>query len=197
MKKLVFLTVVFLMTTTIQAQEGYDNTKHEVALSYGFISNSQWLDVFENVIGAVFGEDYDNEKFVGPFSAEYFYHFKNWIGVGGVLVYGHNSQDVMDGTDKKGDISHNYFSIMPAVKFDWLRKNHWGLYSKIALGATFRSEKKDYIDPSAEDLDDSDVHFNWQATLIGVEAGSPTIRGFAELGCGEQGIMLLGVRYKF
>ena len=41
------------------------------------------------------------------------------------------------------------------------------------------------------------VHVNWQVSLIGIEAGSPTVRGFAELGTGEQGIILAGVRYKF
>ena len=40
-------------------------------------------------------------------------------------------------------------------------------------------------------------HVNWQASLLGFEAGSPTIRAFAELGTGEQGIVLAGLRYKF
>ena len=39
--------------------------------------------------------------------------------------------------------------------------------------------------------------FNWQLSLIGVEAGSPYMRAFAELGFGEQGIVCAGLRYKF
>ena len=38
---------------------------------------------------------------------------------------------------------------------------------------------------------------NFQASLLGIEAGSEKIRGFAELGAGEQGIILAGLRYKF
>ena len=41
------------------------------------------------------------------------------------------------------------------------------------------------------------VGFYFQASLLGIEAGSPTIRAFTELGTGEQGIILAGVRYKF
>ncbi len=33
--------------------------------------------------------------------------------------------------------------------------------------------------------------------LGGIFAFGPTIRGFAELGTGEQGVVLVGVRYKF
>ncbi|MBQ3753757.1 MAG: hypothetical protein II864_09470 [Prevotella sp.] len=85
---------------------------------------------------------------------------------------------------------------MPAVKFDWLRKKYFGMYSKLAAGATLRQEKYDSNNGS-NDYDDSAVHFNWHVSLIGIEAGSPAIRGFAELGIGEQGILQAGVRYKF
>lgn len=198
MKKFfIFAVASLMMSLSANAQEGYDNTKHEIALGYGIYSNSQWIDVMEEVSGIIFGGEYENEKFIGPISAEYFYRFKKWLGVGGIFVYGRNQQDMMDGGVKDAEASHNYLTLMPAAKFDWLRKKNWGLYSKLALGATFRTQKVDYEDPTEDDVDDSAVHFNWQATLIGVEAGSPNIRGFLEFGVGEQGLLLLGVRYKF
>ena len=47
MKKLLVLAAVALMAATnVNAQEGYDDTKHEVAISLGGASNSQWIDVF-------------------------------------------------------------------------------------------------------------------------------------------------------
>lgn len=186
-----------MATMNVNAQEGYDDTKHEVALSYGLYSNSQWIDVFDEVVTVIFGVEYENEKFVGPISAEYFYHLKNWLGVGGIFVYGRNTQDMMDDGVKEGKMTHNYFTLMPAVKFDWLRKKHFGLYSKVAIGATLRTEKVEFFDPTKEDSDETAVHVNWQATLIGIEAGSTTVRGFAELGTGEQGLFNVGVRYKF
>lgn len=71
------------------------------------------------------------------------------------------------------------------------------MYSKIALGATLLNEKYDSNRDNSNDYDDSALHVNWQLSLLGIEAGSPTVRAFAELGFGEQGIILAGLRYKF
>ena len=192
------LVAVAMMTAmNVSAQNGYDETKHEVAITLGIYSNSQIIDAFENIGGALVGAKFENESFTGPISAEYFYHVKNWLGVGGIFAYGQNKQDVYLLGDKDGEIKNTYLTLMPAAKFDWLRKKHFGMYSKLAVGATLRNEKYDSVDPSSKDDSDSEVHVNWRVSLLGIEAGSPTIRGFLELGTGEQGIFLVGVRYKF
>ena len=189
--------VAMMAAMNVSAQNGYDETKHEVAISYGIDSNSQIIDAFETIGVALVGAKLENDKFFGPISAEYFYHVKNWLGVGGILAYGINKQDVYLLGDKDGVIKNSYLTLMPAVKFDWLRKKHFGMYSKLAVGATLRNEKYDSDDASTKDDSDSEVHVNWQASLLGIEAGGPTVRGFAELGFGEQGIVLVGMRYKF
>ena len=197
MKKYFVMAAVAMMTAMSVKAQGYDyETKHEVAISYGIDSNSQIIDAFEEIGGAMFGAKLENEKFFGPISAEYFYHFEPWLGVGGILAYGVNKQDAMSGKDKIGESKNSYLTLMPALKFDWLRKQYFGMYSKIAVGATLRNEKYD-SDNDSHDYDDSTVHFNWQLSFVGIEAGSPTIRAFAELGFGEQGILQAGVRYKF
>ena len=197
MKKILAMAAVAMMTATGAQAQGYDyETKHEVAVSIGAWSNSEILDVFEEVGGIMFGARLDNEKFFGPVSAEYFYHAKPWLGVGGIFVYGHFTQDALSDNNKIGEDKNSYYTLMPAVKFDWLRKKYFGMYSKVAAGATLRQEKYDSNNDS-NDYDDSAVHFNWHVSLIGIEAGSPAIRGFAELGVGEQGILQAGVRYKF
>ena len=198
MKKVLVMVAVAMMTAmNVNAQNGYDETKHEVAISYGIDSNSQIIDAFEEIGGAMFGAKLENEKFFGPISVEYFYHVKNWLGVGGIVAYGVNTQDAMSGSDKIGESKNSYCTLMPAVKFDWLRKKNFGMYSKLAVGATLRSEKYDSNNNSNNDYTDSEVHVNWQASFIGLEAGGPTIRGFLELGTGEQGMVLAGVRLKF
>ena len=198
MRKIIVMAAVAMMAAmNVSAQNGYDETKHEVAISYGIDSNSQIIDAFETIGVALVGAKLENDKFFGPISAEYFYHVKNWLGVGGILAYGINKQDVYLLGDKDGVIKNSYLTLMPAVKFDWLRKKHFGMYSKLAVGATLRNEKYDSDDASTKDDSDSEVHVNWQASLLGIEAGGPTVRGFAELGFGEQGIVLVGMRYKF
>ena len=178
-----------------------DEPKNELAVGYGAVSSSNVLDVFVDVVSAMFGARYQNDKFLGPFSAEYFYHVSPLVGVGGIGVYNHHSQDVLQSDEVTGERTSDYITIMPAVKFNWLRKNHWGLYSKAAVGASLsHSSEEDYDDNgklNGEKKNSNDVFFNFQATLIGVEAGSRQVRGFFELGVGEQGILLGGVRYKF
>ena len=196
-KLLVMIAVAMMAATNVNAQNGYDDTKHEVAISLGGASNSQWIDVFEDLTIAMFAGKLGDRDFTGPFSAEYFYHVKNWFGVGGIFVYGHSTQDVEEGSMNIGEVNNNYITLMPAAKFDWLRKKHFGMYSKLAVGATYRSEKIDYKNSDHEDYSENGLHVNWQISLLGIEAGSPTLRGFVELGTGEQGIGLIGLRYKF
>ena len=196
-KRLAILLLSALALGTVHAQNGYDETKHEVAVSYGLGANSDIIDAYEKIGGAIVGAKYENEKYFGPISAEYFYHVKPWLGVGGIFAYGQSEQDVYTLGSKDGVMKNNYLTLMPAVKFDWLRKKHFGMYSKLAVGATLRNEKYNTDVPSSKDYSDSEVHVNWQASFLGLEAGSPTFRGFIELGTGEQGIALIGLRYKF
>lgn len=44
---------------------------------------------------------------------------------------------------------------------------------------------------------DSGVFPNFQISLVGAEVGSRQWRGFAEMGFGEQGILMGGLRYRF
>lgn len=205
MRKIITMIIAALLGfTTTNAQEGYDDAQHEVALSYGAMSTSQWLDVFETIVNNIVGARYENERIFGPLAVEYFYHAKKWLGVGGTFVYGSNTQDIVrydseiDGDKQVGDITRNYFTLMPAVKFDWLRKKYFGLYSKAAFGATLREETVTSYDTTKNpSKHDTMIHINWQTTLIGIEAGGSYLRGFAEMGVGEQGFVLGGLRYKF
>ena len=60
-----------------------------------------------------------------------------------------------------------------------------------------RREIREFDGDRAEyNTDKTDFHFNWQVSLIGIEVGK-SLRGFAEGGFGEQGVLMLGLRYKF
>ena len=196
-KSVIFSAFVALMTIVgIQTAMAQDEFKHEVAISYGALSNSQILDVFEEAITAPFqgSTTLKDDKFFGPISAEYFYHLQPWIGIGGILVYGQKKGDLYSDSDNKkiGEDKNTYLTVMPAAKFDWFRRANVGLYSKLGVGVTLRHDVSEDID-----YDESNMHVNWQLTAIGVEVGSKQIRAFAELGTGEQGIFLGGIRCKF
>lgn len=176
-----------------------DEPKNELAVGYGAVSSSNVLDVFVDVVSAMFGARYQNDKFLGPFSAEYFYHVSPLVGVGGIGVYNHHSQDVLQSDEVTGERTSDYITIMPAVKFNWLRKRKWGMYSKVGLGYTRAEFKTTGKDSSGNYTKDSsgDNFFNFQVSLVGIEAGNRSMRGFAELGFGEQGLIHGGLRFRF
>lgn len=197
MKKIVLMVVAAMMATmNVNAQN--EDLKHEISVSYGSLSNSDWISIFEDIMTVPFSGSVkrENETFYGPIGVEYMYRLDKTISVGGMALYGHRGYDLYEETSNgktaRGKMTDNYFTVMPAIKFTWLNKSHFGLYSKAALGATLRSEKNDDIHYS-----ESAVHINWHATLIGVEFGGTQFRGFCDFGFGEQGVLSAGLRYKF
>ena len=200
MKKILVMVAVAIMTAvSVNAQNGYDNTKHEIAVSYGVLSNSTWMSIGDAMgtiltFGAV---KYSDGKFTGPIAVEYFYHVNPLVGVGAIGAYACEKKDMLIAGENYGEAKNTFITVMPAAKFNWLRTKNFGLYSKVGAGLTLVSRKEDYTKPNAENQSDSKVGFNFQASALGIEAGSPNIRAFLELGVGEQGVLLGGLRAKF
>ncbi len=205
MKKSFSFCLIMLMflssNSFVQAQDfdPNDEPRSEFSLGYGAVSTSNVLDVFADVVSAIFGARYNNGKFIGPFSAEYFYHVSPLVGIGGIGVFNHHSEDVLQSDQVTGKRTSNYFTVMPAVKFNWLRKKNWGMYSKAGVGYTRAEYKTTGKDSEGTYVKDSsgDNFFNFQASLVGIEAGNRNVRGFAELGFGEQGLIHGGIRFRF
>lgn len=197
MKQILLLAAVKMCSIlSIHAQQTDDNfSRHEAAVSYGVCPSSVWVHIFADIIDALTGSEYDDSQFIGPISAEYFYHPKTWVGLGGIFSFNTRHNDRLKNGTKVGERDRTYFTVMPAVKFDYLRTKNFGMYVKIGAGYTFGSdtEKCD----GKEDNKDTHGFFNFQLSLLGLEAGSQHLRGFAELGVGEQGMLLAGLRYKF
>lgn len=186
MKRMMLMVVVAIMTTlTVNAQN--EDLKNEIGVAYGFGSNTDLIGSFYK--GIFTGKQL---SYWGPVSVEYFRRVtsNNRLGVGAVFAVGGCKWDE-DNANKKS----TFYTFMPAVKYNWVNKNHFGLYSKFAAGFTIGSDSGRASDTNGKDNKTS-TSFNFQVTGIGVEAGG-AVRGFAELGFGEQGVALVGVRFKF
>lgn len=203
MKKVLLLVVALTMATvSVKAQEEDYDLRHEVSISYGALSCSQILDAFRAVYDMWAGAQLDGRtSIVGPISAEYYYHIEDWFAVGGIVAFGRTSQDIFYydevGGGKIGKDYNTYYTVMPSVKFNWFRREHFGLYSKVAAGVTIRNMKAVSLDPRWQTYNETLTHFNFQATAIGAEFGGVNFRGFVELGMGEQGVALAGLRWRF
>jgi hypothetical protein len=202
MKKiLVMMVATFMVTLSVKAQSQDEYYKHEIAVAYGGMSNSNWMSIGDAlgtvlVTGGYFS--YDDGSFVGPISAEYFYHISPLIGLGAMGVYAKETKDMTMGGKVYGEAKSTYVSVMPGAKFNWLRKKNFGLYSKVGIGPCFRTRSEKYsTDSKSADDSSSDVCFNFQVSALGIEAGANNFWGFIELGLGEQGMGLAGLRVKF
>lgn len=144
---------------------------------------------------------------------QYLYRVAPKLKIGGAVTYQHTSSKLMAKEQSGGyhDIaktSNNYFTVLPTAKFMWIEKKHIGLYSKAAAGICIGSRSSEFCDGVQVDADKKDrilddiksdkgTRFGYQISAICFEAGSKSIRGFAEVGYGFQGFLQAGVNFKF
>jgi len=192
MKKILVMIVAAMMASVnVNAQ---DELKHEVGVFYGIESASNILSYITGSIAAAAG---DQSSFWGPVGVEYYYHISPVVGLGGVAAYAGCKAE--DEKTHKDDLTESFITVMPSVKFNWLRKKNFGMYSAVSAGVMFLSvsanDNAKASDPDAKD--ETLTTFMFQATALGMEFGGQQFRGFVEAGVGEKGTLCAGLRYKF
>ena len=192
MKKFLMMVAVAMMTVVnVNAQ---DDLKNEIGVFYGTGSASNLFSVYTSAFAAAAG---DQSSFWGPIGVEYYYHVTPAVGLGAVAAYA--SCKAEDEKTHKDDLSEKFITVMPSVKFNWLRKKNFGMYSGLSAGVMFLSVSPNDNAKAADSDAKSEtlVSFMFQATALGAEFGSETFRGFVEAGLGEKGVLCAGLRYKF
>ena len=190
MRKILFAMCAALLSMSVQAQD----FKHEVGVFYGAGSVSNVFSIITSSFSAAAG---DQSSFWGPIGVEYYYHVSPGIGIGTVASYAACKAE--DDKTHQDDLTEKFISVMPSVKFDWLRKKNFGMYSALSAGVMFCSiscnDDAKANDPNAKD--ESLTSFMFQVTALGADFGGEQFRGFVELGLGEKGLLCAGLRYKF
>ena len=202
MKK-IFLIIAAAVMTVMSVNAQSDQPKNEISVSYG-VGVSLLGDGIGNTIGnGIFdqlsGYKWKDNKEFGSLSVEYFRHLNNpKVAIGAIGSFSQFGETLVkkDGDDKLGDRTRSYISLMPAIKYYWVNNKHFGVYSKAAVGAMMMIDKTNNTIDKKSDTDKS-MYFMYQASLIGLEAGTKNIRAFVEAGAGEQGIALAGARLRF
>ena len=192
MKKVFLLAVVAIMAVAnVNAQ---DELKNEVGVYYGIGSASNILSYITSSISAAAG---DQSSFWGPVGVEYYYHATPVVAFGAVASYAGCKAE--NEKTRKDDLKESFITVMPSVKFNWLRKKYFGMYSALSARLTIISvscnDNAKAADPKAKD--ETLTSFMFQATALGMEFGSEQFRGFVEAGLGEKGELCAGLRYKF
>ena len=184
------MMIAALMVASVSANAQNDDLKNEIGVFYGFVSASS----FTSIIGGAFSSalsSSDQGSLWGPIGVEYYRHVTPVVAFGGVgTIAGCKWGD--------DNFKSTYITVMPSVKFNWLRRDHWGMYSALSAGVMFINDKVSSSYQGEKKVESDNVtNFMIQATAIGLEAGGEAFRGFAELGFGEKGVLCAGLRYKF
>lgn len=180
MKKLLMMVVMAVMSMSVFAQNPAG--KHEISLYAGIGGATETIGIATAIVGG----DIDCS---GSFGVNYFYNINNRWSVGAAV-----SIESLTIKYKKIDgskVRSNFISVLPAVKFHYVNKEHFGLYSKAAAGLTLQ------LDNADEFQTEDSVNFGFQASLLGVEAGGEHVKAFVEVGYGYEGLALAGVRFTF
>ena len=187
MKKFFILLVLLTVTLAASAQPAY---KNEVAVGTGLIATSDLQTIGYRLVRSLMDLTADEDNLVetinsGCNSAEYFHYLGDLVAVGGVIAY-HNF------SVRQTDYSTTFtsYSLMPAIKLSWYNRDHFSSYSKLALGASILHE-----DTNGEAS--NRVAFNGQITFLGIDAGWKRLRFFGEVGFGQQGLAMTGIRYRW
>ena len=184
---------ILLCGAVMSAYAQSDDLKHEVAVSYEAPGTSTWAKIGAVIGDALVGAKYENSSSFGSLAVEYFYHLDPSVSVGGIVCYTRDKDDILL-NNINGDRTTTYLTFMPAIKWNYLRREHFGMYMKAAVGYTLQHINEKY---NGKEDSANDGMFNVQISPLGLEAGNAHIRGFFELGFGEQGVALAGLRYKF
>ena len=177
------IAAMLVAAVTVQAQD--DDLQNEIGVYYGFGAASDIV----STIGTAFSFNHsDQSGFWGPVGVEYYYHVTPGVAVGAMASIAGCTWS------KNADASSKYITVMPSVKFNWLRKEHFGMYSSLSAGVMFFHTS--VKDENGKDQSENMTKFMAHVTALGAEFGGPFC-GFAEIGFGERGILTAGVRYKF
>lgn len=198
MKKKLFTTLLAVLfgCTALMAQQEYGlrgpfTPQHELRVSAGAWPLMRSFDPYCN--GRFHYTTHRGAMYTsGAWSISYQYRIKKWLDVGGYLSYwgkwGSTSSNFNDALLSRDRL--NRISVVPVVRFTWLNKPLVRLYSSAGLGVVFGWYSGNFDDAAGR------PSVTGQFTPIGIAVGK-SLFGFAEIGLGSQGTMIMGLGYRF
>lgn len=214
MKKIALILAFGMMLAPCVKAQDCRLQNDEITLSYGRVSIPGFAYTFASIFTTALTFGYlSPEGFhsTGALTAGYWHHFSSRFSVGGNLVYENFRMNFNQyaGKDENGQIlrkpsdwnNMSFTSLMPGVKFQWVNREHFGMFTKADAGGIWYHNQRIDIqaDESNRETHDAgnDFGFAFQLSLIGIEAGNGHWRGTTEIGWGMEGLVQAGVKYIF
>lgn len=193
LKKLIAITIAAIMVAapSVKAQQYNNVPVNDLHINYGYFTITQVAAVLGGVFATAFtggAADFDKVTSTGNIMVGYEHRVNDWLWLGGelggekeTLYMSKNGSGPVDKTDITS------FCALATAKANWLRREHFAMYSKVRLGAMYL--------PTNES--ENSFAFSPHISPIAIEAGSQSVLGFLELGLGVQGVIIGGIRYRF
>jgi opacity protein-like surface antigen len=174
--------------------------KNEIYASYGFGSSQELVTALADVFEAMFSftdGDFKVTGIGGPVQLGYKRVIDDYLGIGLMASYTHFNSEYLKKSDKSVLFTTNNFFWAVMVKLDfyyvineWVQMYSGGSFGVINCDRTQRIPN----DPKPYNLNETLP--SYQLNLFSLRAGK-SIGGYFELGFGTNGIINLGVSYKF
>lgn len=214
-----FSLCCFCISATAQTKEYFKDKKHELRLFYGSVEQEAFYDSFYMPkglyqMGSQLGKDniiqnfYKSAYYSGPmkttgvFGGSYFYNLsKVRFSFGATFSYAGYQGDYLDRINhqKKGKFNGHSIGITPAVRYAWISKSWFRLYSGVGLSIYFDKGKYSVNGPTNKNhgLKENTSGGALQLTPIGFSVGKDWFAfGEANLG-GRTGNFIGGIGYRF
>lgn len=215
-----FIFISFLLSCLslhiyAQKDDFLKEKRQEFAIFGGTNTDIDWgyLDVYRGVAQSnsnlPYYSVYSKDKVTtGIWGVSYFYRLPyvgDRITVGSSLSYLNHHLNYHDRLSdaKMGKVSNTHYSISPSIRFAWVKRQWWQLYS--AVGLTLDIEKSENEVTRANDFvstfKDSDTSFSgkFNCTFVGASVGKRYF-GFAEVNGGgpdDNIYFVFGAGYRF
>ncbi|NVK05819.1 MAG: hypothetical protein HWD92_13420 [Flavobacteriia bacterium] len=195
------LLVISFSTFNLQAQD----TRYQVGVGTGAITTTdlvsglidiasqELINSFSSIWGPNPDVNFRNYSFNPTLAlgGEYLFH-KRWSLIAD-YAYNSLSRDIYTEADYRGFASSTHHSLGIGIKGKYYKTDWVEMYSTFQMGVTFENVRYQVDDESARY---SWSYFNLHTTLYGLRVGQQ-LGGSFELGLGYQGIVRVGVDYRF
>ncbi len=195
---------------TSSSSSSSSSSTSEISLGVGYMTTGNLINFIESMKQAQDNvnshSDNMNTKMAvfGPaITAQYLYSLSEHVSIGAGVVYQQATgvqsilSDMAGGMpDPTGEapapyvFKGNYITLIPTAKFYWFNREHFAMYTRLAIGGTYRME-------SINGESDNSFMVNGQLSPVCVEFGGEHFRVFLEEGIGANGSGFGGLKYSF
>jgi|GEM_PF-3676761 len=194
-KRLSLLFCLLFVINSFSFAQRRDYKQDEFSVSAGAITLHQIYDLSKKGLRTVesFGlYSIGDAKYSASINTNYFHYINKTVAVGAILCYqtSRNSDTSFYTHKFDRNFRDKYYSIVPAVKVNFVTKETWRIYCKGGIGATY-----DHRTCTDDNTHSNLVRLTTQCSF-GFEYGK-AICAFTEFGAGTEGLAEVGLRMRF